>query len=150
MRVVAARDRVEFANLRRQLDAGEAEAIVVAVELQAQLILIDEHRGRRIAAERGLEFMGLLGVLAESKQRNLIPECKAILDEIIERAGFWIADDCLPVSSSELESNPSPCYCRIPHPSLHLLDAAVCFAPQVQLHHFAGNKLSMPVRGVAP
>jgi predicted nucleic acid-binding protein len=35
MRVVAAQDREQLAELRRQLDPGEAEAIIVAVELQA-------------------------------------------------------------------------------------------------------------------
>jgi predicted nucleic acid-binding protein len=93
MRVVAAQDRKQLAELRRQLDPGEAEAIIVAVELRASLILIDEQRGRRVAAERGLGYMGLLGVLAEAKGRGLIPECKPILDGMIEQAGFWIGSD---------------------------------------------------------
>ena len=93
MQVVGAQDRGELAKLRQQLDAGEAEAIVVAVEIKATLILIDEQRGRRLASEHGLEVMGLLGVLAEAKGRGLIPECKPLLDAIIDRAGFWIGDD---------------------------------------------------------
>jgi predicted nucleic acid-binding protein len=48
----------------------------VALELQASLILIDEQRGRRVAADRGLEYMGLLGLLSEAKERGLISECK--------------------------------------------------------------------------
>lgn len=93
MRVVAAQDREQLAELRHQLDPGEAEAIIVAVELQASLILIDEQRGRRIAADRGLRYMGLLGVLSEAKERRIISECKPILDGMIERAGFWIGND---------------------------------------------------------
>jgi predicted nucleic acid-binding protein len=93
MRVVAAKDRVQLAELRRQLDPDEAEAIIVAVELQASLILIDEQRGRRVAAGRGLEYMGLLGLLSEAKERGLIPECKPILDEMIEQAGFWMGNN---------------------------------------------------------
>ena len=79
--------------LQQQLDPGEAEAIVVAAELQAGLLLVDEKRGRRIARERGLEVTGLLGVLAEAKARGFIPECQPILDEMIRVAGFWIGDD---------------------------------------------------------
>ena len=45
MRVVSAQDRAQLAELRQQLDPGEAEAIIVALELQASLILIDEQRG---------------------------------------------------------------------------------------------------------
>jgi uncharacterized protein len=93
MRVVIAQDREQLAELLRQLDPGEAEAIIVAVQLQASLILINEQRGRRIAADRGLRFMGLFGVLSEAKERNFISECKPILDGMIEQAGFWIGND---------------------------------------------------------
>jgi predicted nucleic acid-binding protein len=92
-RVVAARDQREVVALREQLDPGEAEAIVVAAELEAELLLVDEKRGRRIAIDRGLEVTGLLGVLAEAKARGLIPQCQPILDDMIRVAGFWIGDD---------------------------------------------------------
>src|SRR5439155_16408379 len=68
-RVVAGRNQNDVAVLREQLDPGEAEAIVVAAELEAELLLVDEKRGRRIAIDRGLEVTGLLGVLAEDKAR---------------------------------------------------------------------------------
>ena len=76
----------------RQLDPG-AEAIVVAAELEADLLLVDEKRGRRIAIDRGLEVTGLLGVLAEAKARGLISRCQPVLDDMIRVAGFWIGDD---------------------------------------------------------
>jgi len=93
VRVVAAQDQNEVESLREQLDPGEAEAIVVAAELAADLLLVDEKRGRRIAAGRGLEVAGLLGVLAEAKVRGLIPGCKPVLDDMIRVAGFWIGAD---------------------------------------------------------
>src|SRR5207244_9530975 len=92
-RVVAARNQNDVAVLREQLDPGEAEAIVVAAELEAELLLVDEKRGRRIAIDRGLEVTGLLGVLAEAKARGLIPRCQPVLDDMIRVAGFWIGDD---------------------------------------------------------
>jgi predicted nucleic acid-binding protein len=49
IRVVAAQNQKDVAMLREQLDPGEAEAIVVAVELEAELLLVDEKRGRPIA-----------------------------------------------------------------------------------------------------
>jgi predicted nucleic acid-binding protein len=63
------------------------------VELDAELLLVDEKRGRRIAVERGLEVTGLLGVLAEAKARGLIRRCQPMLDEMIRIAGFWIGED---------------------------------------------------------
>ena len=92
-RIVSGRDQDEVAALREHLDPGEAEAIVVASELDAQLLLIDEKRGRRIAIDRGLAVTGLLGVLAEAKARGLVAECQPVLDEMIRVAGFWIGDD---------------------------------------------------------
>ena len=92
-RVVAAEDQNEVATLREQLDPGEAEAIVVAGELDAGLLLVDEKRGRRIATDRGLEVTGLLGVLAEAKARGLILRCQPVLEEMIRVAGFWVGDD---------------------------------------------------------
>ena len=93
VRVVMAVNRNEVAVLREQLDPGEAEAIVVAGELAAELLLVDEKRGRRIAIGRGLEVTGLLGVLAEAKARGFITRCQPVLDEMIRVAGFWIGDD---------------------------------------------------------
>jgi predicted nucleic acid-binding protein len=37
--------------------------------------------------------MGLLGLLSEAKERGLISECKPMLDQMIEQAGFWIGND---------------------------------------------------------
>jgi predicted nucleic acid-binding protein len=93
IRVVAAQNQTGVTALRDKLDPGEAEAIVVAAELHAGLLLIDERRGRRIAIEFGLQVTGLLGVLAEAKARNLIPRCQQILDDMIRIAGFWIGDE---------------------------------------------------------
>lgn len=61
--------------------------------MHADLLLIDEKIGRRVARDRGLEVTGLLGVLAEAKARGLIPTCRPILDEMIQVAGFWIGTD---------------------------------------------------------
>lgn len=92
MWVVAAGDRTELARLRTRLDPGEAEAIIVATEIKADLLLADERRGRRIAMEYGLEVTGLLGVLAEAKVRGIIEHCQPVLDEMILVAGFWLSE----------------------------------------------------------
>lgn len=54
------------------LDAGERDAILLAEELGADQIIIDEIRGRREAKRRHLSYTGTLGVLAEGAKQGLL------------------------------------------------------------------------------
>jgi predicted nucleic acid-binding protein len=83
-------DRAHFDNLLKTLDPGEAEAIVLAIELEADALLIDEKKGRKIAQEHGIIITGLLGILIVAKAENLISEVKPILDKLIFETGFRI------------------------------------------------------------
>jgi predicted nucleic acid-binding protein len=76
--------------LQVELDLGEAEAIALAVEKSADLLLIDERRGCQVAARMGLTTIGLLGILLEAKHKGFLPEVKPVLDDLIAKAGFWV------------------------------------------------------------
>jgi uncharacterized protein len=88
--VASASDRTQVEALGRRLDAGEAEAIALAVEYRADLLHMDERRGRHIALEAGISVIGLLGVAAHAKQTGLIDAAKPVLDALIQTARFWI------------------------------------------------------------
>jgi predicted nucleic acid-binding protein len=75
----------------QNLDSGEAEAIALALELDAELLIIDEQLGRKIALTEGLNITGLLGVLLEAKSQGLIFEIKPVMDNLIGQAKFRIA-----------------------------------------------------------
>ncbi len=75
-----------------ELDAGEAEAIVLALDMKADLVLLDERRGRKVASRFGLKFIGLLGILVEAKRKGYIISLKPVLNDLIVKAGFWISD----------------------------------------------------------
>lgn len=80
------------ASLLDQLDEGEAEAIALAIEQQADWLLIDEELGRQFAEAYQIQFTGILGVLIEAKHQGLITEVKAVLDDLIINAEFWISE----------------------------------------------------------
>lgn len=92
-RTVADQQRViTIQNSVESIDLGEAEAIALALELNAHLLLMDERRGRIVATNYGLQVTGLLGVLVQAKHNNLIPSVKPLINQLIEQADFRVSD----------------------------------------------------------
>jgi hypothetical protein len=58
------------------VDLGEAEAIELAREVNADWLLIDERKGRKLAREAGLPVIGLLGVVLLARRNSLIPSAR--------------------------------------------------------------------------
>lgn len=77
--------------LRQKLDPGEAAAIALAIALNADRLIIDERKGRKIAIDMGVQVIGILGVLLEAKSNGLIDRVKPIVDDLIAIAGFRIS-----------------------------------------------------------
>lgn len=87
-----ARDRSVVGELEGEVDRGEAEAIALAIELAADLIIIDDRRGRIAAARRGIPLTGVVGILLEARTRGLIGPVGPVLDELQTRAGFRLGE----------------------------------------------------------
>ncbi|MCK5055244.1 MAG: DUF3368 domain-containing protein [Candidatus Aminicenantes bacterium] len=68
--------------LRMELDLGEAESIVLALEKKGD-ILIDDFKGRRAAKANGLKPIRTVGVLLRAKKTGFISEIKPLLDNLI-------------------------------------------------------------------
>lgn len=81
--------------LKQTLDRGESEAITLAIELKADWTLLDESEGRKVAKSLGLKVTGLLGILLRAKQVGQIESLQPIIDDLINKAGFWIATKLL-------------------------------------------------------
>lgn len=75
---------VSLLQKQLKLDLGESEAIVLANSIDADLIIIDERKARRIAKDIGLNVTGTLGILVEAKQHGLVKELKPLLDKLIK------------------------------------------------------------------
>ncbi len=80
------------AALRQELDAGEAEAIVLALEVKAELLLMDERLGRENARHLGLHCTGLIGVLVEARHKGLIEAIGPLLTALRTVAGFHVGE----------------------------------------------------------
>ena len=90
------RDRVPASHLLSELMAdlgpGESEAIALALDLQADLVLLDEKEGRRKAQRVGLRAMGVGGVLLAAKAQRHLADVRPCLDGLRQIAGFYLSE----------------------------------------------------------
>ena len=69
--------------LQKELDIGESEAIVLAIEKSVPNILIDEYKGRKVAQINELLPIGSIGVLLQAKKKGIVTEIKPELNKLI-------------------------------------------------------------------
>ena len=92
VRCVKINDLFALGLLQSNLDAGESEAICLYREVNADILIIDDLEGRRIAERLGINISGTLGVLLLAKREKFIERVKPLLDKIINN-GFRVADE---------------------------------------------------------
>lgn len=80
-----------YRDLLTELDMGEAESIALAIELQADYLLIDEKKGRKIALEKNLQIIGTLGIIIEAKKLGHVDNIQQKMDDL-RNIGFWISE----------------------------------------------------------
>ena len=84
IRVQKVTDLLAARMLRQQIGPGESEAIVLALEMQAALLLIDDAKGRRVAESYGISAAGTIGILIQAKRRGILHTVKPSLNAIRE------------------------------------------------------------------
>jgi predicted nucleic acid-binding protein len=75
------------------LDPGEREAILLAEQLKANLVILDDKAARKIAVERGLRIIELLGILKDAARTGLL-DLETTFEQLRE-VGFWVAPSLL-------------------------------------------------------
>lgn len=73
------------------LHGGEIAALSLALELEADLVLMDEAEGRAAATALKLTTMGLLGILLQARECSLIVAVAPLLDRLEQEARFWMS-----------------------------------------------------------
>ena len=75
----------EFIAYISNLDDGEAEVIMLAKDLNADLVIMDEIIGRKYAKDFNLNITGTLGILLKAKEKGLISSVGILLDNLTEK-----------------------------------------------------------------
>ncbi len=71
------------------LGDGEAEVLILAEELNADLIIMDEIIGRRYAKQLEFNLTGTIGILLKAKEKGLIKSIKDLITELTNK-GTWL------------------------------------------------------------
>ena len=98
VRAVGNAQKVVDLQIATNLDRGECAAIVLAEELNANQLLLDDLEARRVAQSRSLPVTGTIGTLLLAKEKGLIPNLKDLLDALMAngtRIGSRLYQDAL-------------------------------------------------------
>ena len=100
IKVKKVKDEKLISLLRIELDEGEAEAIVLASELKADLVLLDEKAARKVAKRLGLQVLGTIGVLIWAKRAGFDRQFERAIRCSSERRKFSYCPGCLQQGSA--------------------------------------------------
>jgi predicted nucleic acid-binding protein len=82
---------VEQLMKNEALDRGESEAIILAKEINANLLIVDDRTARRCASRQKIPIIGAAGILLLAKEERVISSVKESLDELL-RTGFYLSN----------------------------------------------------------
>lgn len=85
-------DHALVMRLNAILGRGESEAIALAKEIKADLIILDDEKARKAAISEGLRITGLLAFLVEAKEKHIIETVTPLMDKLRQK-GFFISED---------------------------------------------------------
>ncbi len=87
-------DRLAVEVLLDDMDLGEAETIVLAREMQAEWVLMDEKKGRHKLVQMGMQKIGTIGILLKAKQVGLLPAIRPEIEKLRQQ-GFSISQSVI-------------------------------------------------------
>lgn len=79
------------AMYKTQLHEGEVEVMILAQEINADVVVIDDANAKKHAKYLGLPVTGTLGVLIKAKREGYLSEIKPLLQQLVEN-NIYISD----------------------------------------------------------
>ena len=93
-------------HLLAYLDEGEAEVILLADELSADLVIMDERKGYEVLSNLlNINVIGTIAILSMAKDLRLIENIKPYLDKM-KANGVWIDDQIYAISLKDVNELP--------------------------------------------
>jgi hypothetical protein len=80
-------------TISKNLDAGEREAIALALLLRPHFLIIDERQGRKVAKGLDLQITGTLGVLDRADDKGMIKDLPQLVDRLVNHTTFRVGQD---------------------------------------------------------
>ena len=78
--------------LNMLVDAGEAESIQLALAQNADILIIDDRKGRKIAKSRKVRIIGIGGILIAAKRKGLLDKVAPIINDLAD-VGYRLSPD---------------------------------------------------------
>ena len=103
IKIQSVRDKALVKALEKDLDSGESEAITLAVENNADVLLLDDKSARLIAANLGLNIIGIVGILIWAKKEGIIEQLSKELENLRKKANFRMSEDLIKRALQEVD-----------------------------------------------
>ena len=78
-----------FNELTFLMDYGESESVILYNELQADFLLIDDKKARKIAENLGINCIGTIGLLSVAKEKKIVLELKPLFETLLQNKRYY-------------------------------------------------------------
>ena len=85
-----------------KLHSGEVEVFILAQDLNADLVILDDNAAKKTAKCLGLTVTGTLGVLIKAKREGFINSLQASINLMLEK-GFYLTDAVIKMALSAVD-----------------------------------------------
>ena len=94
IKILEVQDKSNRKIYQAKLHDGEVEVMMLAKEISADLLIIDDNAAKKFAKFLGFQVTGTLGILLKSKSEKIISEVKPILEKM-QAENFYISEEII-------------------------------------------------------